>query len=302
VTAFCQLSSLIVRFSQLRIGVGQRPFRDKDRFMKKVALSLFVLAASGAYVLAQPGAEPAKDVLGSALPTDDAPTGGVPSRTTDAVTGGQAPVAKQPLAFVAPAPSGSADDGVSIPDSPFASTKPVEKASAPPAQDRSFTEPPPTQPPVDPGVEQVVADPPPAAPLLSPSAPVPPALAIVDVPLPRPRPGYRATRVSATRAVIAAAAGAGYADGTYTGPTVDAYYGLVQVQAIVQGGRLAAIKVLRYPSDRRTSVFINRQALPMLRDEVIRAQSAKVDIISGATLTSKAFIRSLDAALRQATA
>jgi uncharacterized protein with FMN-binding domain len=299
-TAFCQLSSLIVRFSQLRIGVGQGSVRDKDRFMKKVALSLFVLAASGAYVLAQPGAEPAKDVLGSALPTDDAPTGGVPSRTTDAVTGGQAPVAKQPLAFVAPAPSGLADDVVSTPGSPFEGTKPIEAASAPPTQDRSFTEPPPKQPPVDSGGEQAAADPPPPAP--SPSAPVPPALAIADVPLPRLRPEYRATRVSATRAVIAAAAGAGYADGTYTGPTVDAYYGLVQVQAIMQGGRLAAIKVLRYPSDRRTSVFINRQALPMLRDEVIRAQSAKVDIISGATLTSKAFIRSLDAALRQATA
>lgn len=129
-----------------------------------------------------------------------------------------------------------------------------------------------------------------------------PVLAVVDVPLPRLRPEYRVTRASATRAVVTVAAGAGYADGTYTGPTVDAYYGLVQVQAIVQSGRLAAIKVLRYPSDRRTSLFINRQALPMLRDEVIRAQSAKVDIISGATLTSKAFIRSLDAALRQATA
>ena len=40
----------------------------------------------------------------------------------------------------------------------------------------------------------------------------------------------------------------------------------------------------------------------MLRDEVVSAQSANVDIISGATLTSEAFIRSLDAALRQATA
>jgi len=97
-----------------------------------------------------------------------------------------------------------------------------------------------------------------------------------------------------------AASAVGYADGTYTGPLVDAYYGLVQVQAIVQNGRLAAIKILQYPSDRRTSVAINRQALPMLRDEVITAQSAYVDIISGATLTSDAFLGSLDAALRRA--
>ena len=84
-----------------------------------------------------------------------------------------------------------------------------------------------------------------------------------------------------------------YADGAYTGPVADAYYGLIQIQAVVQGGRLAGIKVLQYPSDRRTSVLINRQALPMLRDEVVSAQSANVDIISGATLTSEAFIRSL---------
>lgn len=94
--------------------------------------------------------------------------------------------------------------------------------------------------------------------------------------------------------------GGGYADGAYTGPAEDAYYGLVQVQAIVQNGRLVAIKVLQYPSHRRTSVFINRQALPALRDEVVKAQSADVDIISGATLTSKAFIRSVDAAMKQA--
>jgi uncharacterized protein with FMN-binding domain len=38
----------------------------------------------------------------------------------------------------------------------------------------------------------------------------------------------------------------------------------------------------------------------MLRDEVISAQSAEVDIVSGATLTSEGFIRSLDGALSQA--
>ena len=54
------------------------------------------------------------------------------------------------------------------------------------------------------------------------------------------------------------------------------------------------------PSDRRTSVMINRQALPMLRDEVVQAQSANVDVISGATLTSEAFIRSIGGALQQA--
>ncbi len=91
-----------------------------------------------------------------------------------------------------------------------------------------------------------------------------------------------------------------YADGTYTGPVVNAYYGLMQIQAIIRGGRLTSVNILRYPSDRSTSVFINRQALPLLRDEVISAQSAHVDIVSGATLSSHAFIRSLGAAMNRA--
>jgi uncharacterized protein with FMN-binding domain len=121
-----------------------------------------------------------------------------------------------------------------------------------------------------------------------------------NVPLPRVRP---ATVSFGARVVPAAmAVAAGLADGTFTGPPADAYYGQVQVEAIVQDGRIAAIKVLQYPSDRRTSVVINRQALPMLRDEVISAQVPNVDIISGATLTSEAFIQSLTAALRGARA
>jgi uncharacterized protein with FMN-binding domain len=105
---------------------------------------------------------------------------------------------------------------------------------------------------------------------------------------------------SFTPGVTTVAAKGSYVDGAYTGPAVDAYYGLVQIKAIVQGGRLVGIKVLQYPSDRRTSLMINRQALPMLRDEVVSAQSADVDVISGATLTSEAFIRSINSALRQA--
>ena len=91
-----------------------------------------------------------------------------------------------------------------------------------------------------------------------------------------------------------------YRDGAYTGPVVNAYYGLMQIQAIIKGGRLDSIRILKYPNDRRTSIYINRQALPMLRNEVISAQSAQVNIISGATLSSEAFIQSLGAAMSQA--
>jgi uncharacterized protein with FMN-binding domain len=91
-----------------------------------------------------------------------------------------------------------------------------------------------------------------------------------------------------------------YRDGTYTGPAVDAYYGLVQVQINIQGERLVSVDVLKYPSDRRTSRSINERALPMLESEVITAQSARVDTVSGATLTSSAYLRSINAAFRQA--
>ena len=76
--------------------------------------------------------------------------------------------------------------------------------------------------------------------------------------------------------------------------------GLVQVQADIQGGRIVAINVLRYPNDNGTSAFINSQAVPMLKYEVIRAQSARINMISGATLTSRAFLRSAYVALRKA--
>ena len=91
-----------------------------------------------------------------------------------------------------------------------------------------------------------------------------------------------------------------YADGTYTGPSVDAYYGNVQLQVSIHGGRVSGFNLLDYPRHTNTSVMINRQALPMLANEVITAQSAKVDIVTGATLTSEAFIRSVGSAIQQA--
>jgi uncharacterized protein with FMN-binding domain len=84
------------------------------------------------------------------------------------------------------------------------------------------------------------------------------------------------------------------------GSPYDAYYGLVQVQANIQGGRLISIDVLQFPNHRSTSRAINRQALPMLESEVISAQGIRVDMISGATLTSNAYLRSLRGALNQA--
>ncbi|SRR5260221_10710473 len=91
-----------------------------------------------------------------------------------------------------------------------------------------------------------------------------------------------------------------YRDGQYTGSVADAFYGNVQVRAIIQGGKLTDVQWLDYPRDRRTSQEINFQATPWLKQEAIQAQSAQVDFISGATLTSQAFVESLQYALNQA--
>ncbi len=98
----------------------------------------------------------------------------------------------------------------------------------------------------------------------------------------------------------AAPASSGWKNGTYTGSVADAFYGNIQVQAVVSGGRLTDVQFLQYPNDRSRSIMINQQAMPYLRSEAIQAQSAQVDIISGATDSSLAFIQSLDSALNQA--
>jgi uncharacterized protein with FMN-binding domain len=92
----------------------------------------------------------------------------------------------------------------------------------------------------------------------------------------------------------------GYADGTYTGSRADALYGVVQVRAVVQGGRITSVEFLSQPSGRRESDRINQRATPILIQEAVASQSANVQVVSGATLTSRAFMESLQSALSQA--
>jgi len=112
-------------------------------------------------------------------------------------------------------------------------------------------------------------------------------------------PSAAATNPPAPTATLPPQA-AGYKNGTFTGPVANAYYGNVQVQVTIQNGKIADVKFLDYPHDRRTSQEINAQAMPWLTQEAIQAQSANINIISGATLTSEAFANSLQAALTSA--
>lgn len=91
-----------------------------------------------------------------------------------------------------------------------------------------------------------------------------------------------------------------YKDGQYTGDIVDAYYGNVQVKVTINSGKITDVRFLKYPNDRHTSEMINSQAMPRLISETIKSQIAEVDIITGATQTSRGFQKSLKSALDQA--
>ena len=106
--------------------------------------------------------------------------------------------------------------------------------------------------------------------------------------------------VSSSAAAQARAVSASLASGAFTGRREYAYYGYVKVQAIVRNGTIADIRVLEYPNDNGRSNYINGIALPYLIQETVGGHTWKVDLISGATFTSVAFIKSLQAALKQA--
>jgi uncharacterized protein with FMN-binding domain len=89
---------------------------------------------------------------------------------------------------------------------------------------------------------------------------------------------------------------------TLTGSPVQQPYGVVQVAVTLKGRRITDIRTLAIPLDSGRSQEINTQAAPLLRSEVLQAQSARIDVVSGATYTSDAYAQSLQSALDRAPA
>jgi len=87
---------------------------------------------------------------------------------------------------------------------------------------------------------------------------------------------------------------------TVTGRVVQTQWGPVQVQITTAGGEITSVEVLQYPSGNGKDVEINNHALPVLVDETLSAQSADIDMVSGATVTSTGYLGSLQSALDQA--
>jgi uncharacterized protein with FMN-binding domain len=85
-----------------------------------------------------------------------------------------------------------------------------------------------------------------------------------------------------------------------TGSVAQTRWGPVQVQLTVRDGKIAAVDVVEYPNENPRDQEINARALPILVQETLDAQSADIDMVSGATVTSDGYLESLQAALDQA--
>jgi len=87
---------------------------------------------------------------------------------------------------------------------------------------------------------------------------------------------------------------------TVTGDTAQTRWGPVQVQVTVAGGKITDVTAVQYPNGNGRDQEINSYALPVLAKEALAAQSANIDHVSGATVTSDGYVQSLQSAIDQA--
>lgn len=77
-------------------------------------------------------------------------------------------------------------------------------------------------------------------------------------------------------------------------------FGEVQVEVTFAAGKITDVKALKLPYDRARSAEISQFVEPYLREEALQAQSAQIDLISGATYTSVSYAQSLQSAIDKA--
>jgi uncharacterized protein with FMN-binding domain len=77
-----------------------------------------------------------------------------------------------------------------------------------------------------------------------------------------------------------------------SGTAVDTEKGTVQVEVTFEGDTIASVKMLQQPNHPQTTA-----AVPVLISETLAAQSADIDTVSGATITSGGYTESLQAAI-----
>ena len=99
----------------------------------------------------------------------------------------------------------------------------------------------------------------------------------------------------------APATGTSTASGKHiNGDVVATQYGDVQVQITVNAGKLVDVTAPMLPQGDGRSAEISNFAAPLLRNEVLQAQSGQVDTVSGATYTSEGYATSAASAIQKA--
>lgn len=106
--------------------------------------------------------------------------------------------------------------------------------------------------------------------------------------------------VAVSGATTSTPSGTSSSASTVTGDAVSTRWGPVQVQVTVASGKVTDVQAVVYPSDNPRDQEINAYALPVLRSEALAAQSAQIDTVSGATVTSVGYLQSLQSALDKA--
>ncbi|NYE95895.1 uncharacterized protein with FMN-binding domain [Psychromicrobium silvestre] len=115
-----------------------------------------------------------------------------------------------------------------------------------------------------------------------------------------PSSGTTSSTTSPTATADATTGSSATTSKTYAGTAIDTRYGPVQVQITVVGTKITDVTALQVPSENGRDQQINSYAVPQLTQEVLAAQSANVDMISGGTYTSEGYLQSLQSALDQA--
>jgi uncharacterized protein with FMN-binding domain len=87
---------------------------------------------------------------------------------------------------------------------------------------------------------------------------------------------------------------------TYTGAAESTQYGTVQVKILVRAKKIVDVVALHLTDSNGRSVSISNQAAPILRSEVLKAQSANVQAVSGASYTTAGYLRSVQSAIDRA--
>ncbi|GAP48670.1 FMN-binding protein [Streptomyces azureus] len=101
-----------------------------------------------------------------------------------------------------------------------------------------------------------------------------------------------ATEAAAPASTPSASSSGGTATTVVSGSTLDTEKGPVQVEVTFDGDKIASVRMLQQPNHPQTTA-----AVPKLIEETLQAQSADIDTVSGATITSDGYKESLQAAI-----